>query len=114
MHPLSDNSDSLIAAFPANFAGDAENVLAVMPASRWEPVNPFSVVVEGQEVSIPGRLYHDEPPTDVIASLSPRQRQLLHCLYSRHSDGRVRQRHLGEIVSSVDPWVLPYILQLVG
>nr|WP_202451831.1 hypothetical protein [Streptomyces sp. SID4948] len=112
--PLSDHSDPLIAAFPADFAGDVENVLAVMPASRRGPVNPFSVVVEGQEVSIPGRLYHDEPPADVVASLSPRQRQLLHCLYSRHCDGRVRQRHLAKFVGSVDPWVLPHVVQLAG
>ncbi|MER6442400.1 hypothetical protein ABT275_39720 [Streptomyces sp. NPDC001185] len=114
MQPLSDHIDPLIAAFPAEFAVDLETVLAVMPASPLGPINPFSVVVAGQDMSIPARLYHDEPPADVVASLSAHQRQLLHCLYSRHCDGWVRQRHLAEIVRSVDPWVLPYVVQLAG
>ncbi len=63
---------------------------------------------------VPGRLCNDEPPTDVVASLSSRQRQLLHCLYSRHCDGVVRQRHLEEVVGSTDPWVVPFVVQLAG
>jgi hypothetical protein len=104
----------LITAFPAELAGDVHAVLAVMPASRHRLLEPFSVVVQGQQVSIPRRLYNDEPPPEAVASLSSRQRQLLHCLYSRHHDGIVRQRHLAEVVGSVDPWVVPFVVQLVG
>jgi transposase len=104
----------LILAFPAELARDAEAVLAVMPASPIQPLEPFSVSVEGQQVSIPGRLYNDEPLTEAVASLSSRQRQLLHCLYSRHCDGMVRQRHLAEVVDSAEPWVVPFVVQLVG
>jgi hypothetical protein len=105
----------LIAAFPAELAGDAQAVLAVMPASQFESlVDPFTVVVGGQQVTIPGRLYNDEPSADTVTSLSARQRQLMHCLYSRHCDGRVRQRHLEQLVGSADPWVVPFVVQLVG
>ncbi|MFF0276982.1 hypothetical protein [Streptomyces sp. NPDC004330] len=110
----SDRSDPLTMAFPAELAGDAEAVVSVMPASRLLPAAPFSVVVEGHQVLIPERLYNDEPPADAVASLSSRQRQLLHCLYSRHCDGVVRQRHLEKIVGSTDPWVVPFVVQLVG
>ncbi|MFJ9422465.1 hypothetical protein [Streptomyces sp. NPDC101249] len=114
MQPLSDRSNPLITAFPAELASDAEAVLAVMPDSRLQPHASFSVAVEGQQVLIPERLYNDEPSTDTVASLSPRQQQLLHCLYSRHCDGVVRQRHLEETVGSTDPWVVPFVVQLVG
>ncbi|MET8815457.1 hypothetical protein ABZW47_26075 [Streptomyces sp. NPDC004549] len=114
MQPLDDTSDSLIKAFPAHLASDAEAVLAVIPDSRLQPFRPFPVAVAGRQVLIPERLYSDEPPADAVASLSPRRRQLLHCLYSRHCDGRVRQRHLEKIVGSTDPWVLPYVVRLVG
>ncbi|SEL29603.1 hypothetical protein [Streptacidiphilus jiangxiensis] len=114
MQPLSDTGDPLIAAFPIALARDAEAVRAVMPASRFRPHAPFPVVVEGRQVSIPGRLYNDEPPPEAVASLSPRQRQLLHCLYSRHHDGKVRQRHLEKVVGCTDSWVVPFVLQLVG
>jgi hypothetical protein len=111
---LTGNSDPLIAAFPLELASDAEAVRAVMPVSRFQPHAPFSVVVEGQQVSIPGRLYSDKPPPEAVASLSPRQRQLLCCLYSRHHDGMVRQRHLEKVVGCTDPWVVPFVVQLVG
>nr|WP_202455404.1 hypothetical protein [Streptomyces sp. SID8367] len=104
----------MITAFPAELASDAEAVLSVMPASRLQPHASFSVIVEGQQVSIPERLYNDEPPANALASLSPRQRQLLHCLYSRHCDGMVRQRHLEKVVGYTDPWVVPFVVQLVG
>lgn len=111
---LSDSTNSLITAFPAELASDAEAVLTVMPDSRLQPHASFSVTVEGQQIVIPERLYNDEPPTNAVASLSPRQRQLLHCLYSRHCDGVVRQRHLEKVVGSTDPWVVPFVVQLVG
>lgn len=114
MQPTSDNTASLITAFPVELAGDAEAVLAIMPASRLRPAAPFSVVVQGRRVCIPGRLYNEEPQADAVATLSRRRQQLLHCLYSRHSDGWVRQRHLSEIVDSEDPWVIPFVVQLVG
>ncbi|MFK0174041.1 hypothetical protein ACIQU5_35260 [Streptomyces sp. NPDC090306] len=114
MQQHSDSSNPLITAFPAELASDAEAVLAVMPASRLRPHAPFSVAVGDQQVLIPGRLYNDEPSTDAVASLSSRQRQLLHCLYSRHCDGVVRQRHLENVVGSTDPWVVPFVVQLAG
>ncbi|MGW7445451.1 hypothetical protein [Kitasatospora sp. NPDC054795] len=115
MQPSPDTRTApLTAAFPVALADDAEAVLALMPASRLRPAGPFPVVVEGEQVTVPGRLYHDEPSTGAVALLPPRQRQLLHCLYSRHHDGTVRQRHLAEIVGSTDPWVVPFVVQLVG
>lgn len=114
VQPLSDRSNPLITAFPAELASDAEAVLAVMPDSRLQPHASFSVAVERQQVLIPERLYNDEPSTGRVASLSSRQQQLLHCLYSRHSDGMVRQRHLEKVVGSMDPWVVPFVVQLVG
>jgi hypothetical protein len=46
--------------------------------------------------------------------LSPVQHRILHCLYTRHHDGFVRQRHLEQIVGSAQPWVVPFVLQIVG
>ncbi|WP_037974001.1 hypothetical protein [Streptomyces sp. NRRL WC-3742] len=114
MQQLTDGQRSLIAAFPAELAGDAEAVLAVMPASRFAPHGSFPVVVQGEQVSIPERIYNGEPVAGAVESLSRRQRQLLHCLYSRHHDGRVRQRHLAEVAGSADPWVVPYVVRLAG
>ncbi|WP_369265191.1 hypothetical protein [Streptomyces sp. R35] len=114
MQPLSSPQDLLSSAFPAELVDDVQAVLAVMPAPRHRPIAPFSAMVQGQQVSIPGRVYNDEPPPESVAGLSLRQRQILHCLYSRHCDGRIRQRHLAQILSAGDPWVIPFVVQLVG
>jgi hypothetical protein len=53
VQPLSDRSNPLITAFPAELASDAEAVLAVMPDSRLQPHASFSVAVEGQQVFDP-------------------------------------------------------------
>ncbi|KUN83743.1 hypothetical protein [Streptomyces griseoruber] len=102
-----------VAAFPHQLANDVRAVLAVMPEARSHP-SPFSVYVDDEAVAIPYRIYQDELPVDVVRSLSGVQQAILHCLYSRHSDGLVRQRHLEQIASSDEPWVVPFVVQLVG
>ncbi|MFD5794242.1 hypothetical protein ACFWIO_12015 [Streptomyces diastatochromogenes] len=104
----------LAAAFPQRLAGEVRAVLAVMPEAWSAPMSPFSVDVGDEAVAIPYRIYQDEPPVDVVCSLTAVQRAILHCLYSRHSDGLVRQRHLEQLVGSEEPWVVPFVVQLVG
>ena len=43
-----------------------------------------------------------------------RSRSLLHCLYTRHHNGFVRQRHLGFLLASNEVWTAPFVVQLVG
>ena len=35
-------------------------------------------------------------------------------IYSRHPDGRVRQRALGTLLDFDEPWTAPFIMQLLG
>jgi hypothetical protein len=35
-------------------------------------------------------------------------------IYSRHHDGFVRQRWLGALLDADEPWVAPFIIQLLG
>ncbi|MFD7705383.1 hypothetical protein [Streptomyces caelestis] len=104
----------LAAAFPTGLAGDVQSVLAVMPDARLAPMEPFEVEIQGETVAIPSRIYNEEPGAHFECSLTGTQQLILHCLYSRHSDGRVRQRHLEQIVASGEPWVVPFVLQLAG
>ncbi|MFS8203105.1 hypothetical protein ACLVWQ_31005 [Streptomyces sp. CWNU-52B] len=117
MQPPRDPSDvvhALEAAFPARLAGDVQGVLTVMPEARLATMMPFEVEVQGETVSIPSRIYHEEPGAYLELPLTGTQQVILHCLYSRHSDGRVRQRHLEQIVASGEPWVVPFVVQLAG
>lgn len=91
-----------------------ESVLRVMPPPTHAWSYPFRVRVYDDELSIPFRIYSDEPARSVVLSLTDRQQLMLHCLYTRHHDGYVRQRHLACIIGSTEPWVVPYVVQLIG
>jgi hypothetical protein len=52
----------------------------------------------GEEpLSIPRRMYFD-PPFLQTVRLTERQSQVLDCLFTRHHDGSVRQKHLAQII----------------
>ncbi|WP_308012974.1 hypothetical protein [Streptomyces olivaceus] len=102
------------AAFPTRLAGDLCAVLVVVPDARFAPVHPFDVEVQDETVIIPSRIYNEEPSPDLHRPLTPPQQAILHCLYTRHHDGLVRQRHLEQIVAGDEPWVVPFVMQLVG
>jgi hypothetical protein len=105
---------ALSAAFPAPFAEHAAAAAAAMLAARVARAGSFEAVVDGERVIVPYRVYADEPPPEVWASLQPVEQVLLHCLYTRHHDGRVRQRHLAHIVTRTEPWIAPFVVHLVG
>jgi hypothetical protein len=106
--------DVLVAAFPPRLAGDVQSVLAVMPDAEFAPRGPFEVGVQDEIVDIPSRIYNEEPSAGSERLLTGTQQVILHCLYSRHSDGRVRHRHLEQILGSMEPWVVPFVVQLAG
>ncbi|KUL41686.1 hypothetical protein ADL15_03165 [Actinoplanes awajinensis subsp. mycoplanecinus] len=93
---------------------DGVFVGALMPPSPLKPAGSFVVSVEGEILTIPYRIYGPELGAVDLAVLSETQRTLMHCLYTRHHDGRVRQRHLSSIIGEVHPWVAPFVVQLVG
>ena len=85
-----------------------------MPVPAYPPGNSFHVKVRDETVVIPWRINHPEPAAGVAHALTATQRMILHCLYSRHHDGWIRQRHVEQIVASTEPWVVPFVVQLVG
>jgi hypothetical protein len=105
---------NLEAAFPASVRESVSAAVSVMPAAELEPVGSFTVRVDDADVVIPGRIYNAEPPADLIDALGEPGRDVLSCLYTRHHDGYVRQRHLRRIVRLPDSWVVPFVVQLVG
>ena len=89
-------------------------LLAAIPDSTIPWTAPFKVNVFDDVLAIPGRIYNGEPPETEIETLTPTQQLMLHCLYTRHHDGLVRQRHLAAILGSSEPWVAPYVVTLIG
>jgi hypothetical protein len=110
----SDLVPVLRSVFPASLKSDVDAVLAAMPPSLgYERVNGPRVSIKGERIELLSRLYSPEPPDDVTRQLNDRQRLILSCLYSRHHDGYVRERHLPRLQGD-DPWLPHFVLQLVG
>jgi len=102
----------LTAAFPAALAADVRRVLTTVSPHELGPAGTRPAIVAGQELTIPYRIYDDPPES--TGDLSPTQRLVLHCLFSRHHDGHLRQRHLEALLASRLPWVIPYVFLPIG
>ena len=105
---------ALLPAFPANLAADVSAVTEILPHARLHPSGAYNVRVQGEHLSIPYRLYNPEPDGDLPGRLSPVQASILHCIYTRHHDGHVRQHHLSQVIEAADPWIMPFVIQLIG
>ena len=101
-------------ALPSAVRAAVSKVVAELPPAQWEPAGRFAVVVEGEKLEIPERIYNPEISNDVTERWSRVERNVYACLYTRHHDGHTRQRHLRSILSLSETWVPPFVIRLIG
>lgn len=116
----------LAALFPTVVEGEVKAVLALLPwdtSGRLANGNLLSpdarlITWQGAQLALPYRVYFPEPAAGGLLRLTNRQRQLLHCLYLRHHDGYVRQRHLEALFALSDgapeAFTTPFTFSLIG
>jgi len=113
----------LTRAFPARLASVVTDIAASLPVTPWAPARSVTeslshawpgLFVAGEPVVIPYRIYNPEPSAGLIAGLSHLEELVAAGIYSRHHDGFVRQRWLGRLLNADEPWVAPFIIQLLG
>lgn len=104
---------SLVDAFPSTLQEHARAAVEAFPEPVLPVAGKFSVKVSGEVVTIPYRVYH--PPSQIKTEhLTDLEEELVDCLLTRHHDGLLRQRHLERIIRSGNPWVPPFVIQLLG
>src|SRR5262245_55902502 len=103
-----------LAAFPSSIRPAVAKVTAELPTPTLEPAGRFTVLVEGEPVTIPERIYFPELPPEITSRWGQVERNVYACLYSRHHDGYTRQRHLRILVKLSEPWVAPFVVRLIG
>jgi hypothetical protein len=74
----------------------------------------YKVYFDGELLTIPYRLYFNEPKLEKEKFLSPKQKEILNCIYLRHHNGFVRQKRLEQLVDTTHDFVIPYTFQLLG
>jgi hypothetical protein len=106
----------LIFAFPESVREDASAAISGLPESP-HVFSAFSVQVAGESLSIPQRVCHD--PLGISAGFrlgfrSKLAREILDCIFTRHTNGYVRQEYLRRIIHSKNIWIPPFVIQLAG
>lgn len=114
--------------FPSALRQDVEEVIKALPSDRdvlladgqthhldnLIHLNEQTVLLNGEVLKIPSRVYFNEPQVDKERCLTTLQRTILNCIYLRHHNGFVRQRRLEQLLDSTDYLVVPYTFQLLG
>ena len=104
-------------AFPGASPSELTSVLETLPPathpSSADDIGP--VTVRGASVHISCRIYLPEPAEDAVARLSEKGQAILSCWYTRHHDGRVREKYLRRVLmTDAEPWTVPFVVQLLG
>jgi hypothetical protein len=111
---MNRSKDELVQSFPLALHDDVRTALSALPEDRYSHNWTFFSLRLGRELlSIPRRIYLDAPFLQTVR-LTPLQSQLLDCLFTRHHDGIVRQKHLARIIRSQDIWIPCFVVPLVG
>ena len=121
--------DRLLKSFPTELKSDVESVIRILPLEKNDVklcegqvhkvehlVHPteLTIKVNGEQLTIPCRLYFDEPDIDSENNLTERQKVILNCIYLRHHNGYLRERRLKKLVDMTEKWIIPFTIQLLG
>ncbi len=126
----SEDKDRIVRAFPSSVEADVRTVIAILPfhqdriklatgeyrrfdnlVSDWRPQ---VLRLRAEEIQIPYRIYLNEPQPNELSHFSDRQRIIFNCIYLRHDDGFVRQKHLEKLKGIPEYYICPFSIQLLG
>lgn len=108
--------NKLLSAFPTKMKKDVEKVLEILYDKDFHLnlYNEYKIIIEREEITIPYRIYFKEPLIEEENKLTEIQKVILNCLYSRHSNGYIRQNRLELLKEYNQNFVIPYKFQLLG
>jgi hypothetical protein len=118
----SGTREALRRAFPESLRAAVDEALAIVPPPRKSGLDAFTLEGPGigplslsnAPIVMPYRIYSPEPEAADKQSLGSNAATVLACAYTRQHDGFVRERALREIVRDDRPWVVPFVVQLLG
>lgn len=115
-----DIRNRIIAAFPESLRGDVDYVMDAIEKELFvsertdynlQAASHVFTLLSKEQVSIPYRIWIDEYENGM--KLTSVQQKILHCIYSRSTDGYVREKHIRAILESDIPfWAFPFVLKL--
>ena len=71
----------------------------------------YNVKINNMLLTIPERIYFGEPASGNLTSI---QKTILDCIFTRHEDGFIRQKHLRNLQFCTEYWIMPFCFRLLG
>jgi hypothetical protein len=109
--------NNFLAAFPSFLTNDVQIVISKVPlTTELDNSFYFHVKIFSEVVYIPERIYYNEPELFYVAALSPLQKDILNCMFSRHHDGFVREMNIRKIILRCNDniWMIIYVVRPLG
>jgi hypothetical protein len=72
------------------------------------------IKLDNENLSIPYRVYFNEPNQVKENTLTDIQKAILNCIYLKHHNGFIRQKRLEQLGKNHQYWTTPYTFQLLG
>ncbi len=126
MNKAAASDTLLLSAVPSSIRTDADSALLSLRSPELQttphliqdthsgvPQRP-GILIEGQLVQIPYRVYYAWPESRRTRHLNQTQLLVLCAWMTRSADGRIRQKALRKLLQEDAPWTIPYVIQLCG
>lgn len=125
----SEYRERLIKSFPNELRSDLNSVLEIIPLENHKVElcdgkihhvdnliheSELEIKLDSEVLTIPSRVYFNEPKPKLEKTLNEKQKDILNCIYLRHHNGYLREKRLNSLSEKPDKWAIPYLLQLVG
>ena len=125
----SEYKERLIKAFPKELHSDLKIVLKIIPFGNNKVKlcdgtvhqvdnlihdNELNLRLGNKTLTIPYRVYFDEPNPELEKNLTDKQKDILNCIYLRHHNGYLREKRLNLLSNNSGKWTIPFVIQLIG
>ncbi len=105
--------------FPTTQKIDYKKILSIIPTNTFNNVHlsecalNIYYTINGDEIHFPYRIYNLDVKDDDLLTLSQTEQNIVHCIYTRSSNGYVREKHLKALLDTdFEYFALPYILKI--
>ena len=96
--------DEAVSTMPYQLVGNIRNAVSS---------NDIQYMLDGVLIQFPYRIYYIDVSDEDLQALDTTQAMILHCIYSRHCDGFVREKHLRALLNmDFQAWAVPYIVKV--
>ena len=112
---MSKEKDIFLNAFPSAVSNALKpHITESMLKAEHESQGSFTVMLHGERITIPYRVYSDVLKIRGADEGSILLERALNAFYTRHHDGFVRENALKSILLHDDYWLIPYKIRLIS